>query len=239
MLLEQIGQIALQRVHHGLQVGTGEAGFHPLLHQQQAHGVGPKDVVAVEFLAFQGLGALAQGVELGADLLGDRQGHARGQDLVFHHVVAEQLELVADNPSGKGPPGADGMGCKGFLPGLGRALGPGGMQLLVLHPRIPARLHFARRARLGHQGGQELLDCLAKLRESGAQALYELLARLAGQATLWNGRGRGLHKQILAGQTVAPAWGSLGSPSFLAGLTRSSRLTPSHMAMAAATNTEE
>jgi len=64
-------------------------------------------------------------------------------------------------------------------------------------------------------------------------------AALAGQATLWNGRGRGLHKQILAGQTVAPAWGSLGSPSFLAGLTRSSRLTPSHMAMAAATNTEE
>ena len=76
MLLEQIGQVALQWVHHGLQVGAGQAGFHPLLHQQQAHGVRPKDVVAVEFLAFQGLGALAQRVELGADLFGDRQGHA-------------------------------------------------------------------------------------------------------------------------------------------------------------------
>ena len=239
MLLEQIGQVALQWVHHGLQVGAGQAGFHPLLHQQQAHGVGPKDVVAVELLAFQGLGALAQCVELGADLFGDRQGHARGQDLVLHHIVAEQLELVSSGTAGELPPRAADVGRHSFLPCLGRALGPGSVQLLVALPRIPARLHFPRRARLAHQGGQELLDRLAQLRESGAQALYELLARLAGQATLWNGRGRGLHKQILAGQTVAPAWGSLGSPSFLAGLTRSSRLTPSHMAMAAATNTEE
>ena len=41
-------------------------------------------------------------------------------------------------------------------------------------------------------------------------------------------------------QTVAPALGSFGSSSFFAlALIRSSRLMPSHMAMAAATNTDE
>ncbi len=39
--------------------------------------------------------------------------------------------------------------------------------------------------------------------------------------------------------TTAPAFGSSGSCSLAAGLTRSSRLTPSHIAMAAATNTDE
>ena len=49
-----------------------------------------------------------------------------------------------------------------------------------------------------------------------------------------------LYRLGRAAQTVAPTLGSLGSPSFLTGpLSRSSRLMPSHMAMAAATNTEE
>ncbi len=42
-----------------------------------------------------------------------------------------------------------------------------------------------------------------------------------------------------AGHTTAPRFSSDGSPSFLVGLIRSSRLTPSHMAIAAATKTEE
>ena len=40
-------------------------------------------------------------------------------------------------------------------------------------------------------------------------------------------------------QTSAPAFGSFGSSSSFLSFTRSSRLTPSHIAMAAATNTDE
>jgi hypothetical protein len=44
---------------------------------------------------------------------------------------------------------------------------------------------------------------------------------------------------IKVGQTTAPEFSSFGSMSFLSGLIRSSRCKPSHMAMAAATKTDE
>jgi len=51
--------------------------------------------------------------------------------------------------------------------------------------------------------------------------------------------GRAWYGNYATDYTTAPAFGSSGSPSLLVGLTRSSRLMPSHKAMAAATNTEE
>ena len=63
---------------------------------------------------------------------------------------------------------------------------------------------------------------------------------LLGEVT---GRCAGVHKVVRVGAgllyTTAPAFGSLGSRSLPLARTKSSRLTPSHMAIAAATKTDE
>ena len=65
--------------------------------------------------------------------------------------------------------------------------------LLVLQPCIAARLHVARGAVLVHQCGQKFENRFGHIRQAGADTLYEPLTRLAGQAALRNGGGRGLH----------------------------------------------
>ena len=82
--------------------------------------------------------------------------------------------------------------------------------------RLPAQLLRGRR-----RGG-------GRLRESHSVSV--MAAEAVMHPPQWSKR-----------QTTAPALGSLGScdPGLAGALTRSSRLTPSHMAMAAATNTEE
>ena len=237
MLLHLVGQLALQRINHPQQIGARQPCFHPLLHQLQADGLRPQDVRAVHVLPLQHLGALAQGVELLADLLGHREGHARGDDLVFHHIVAEQLEGEIHRAATRASAGG---GQYRITPRLGGAVKPCGLVLLVQQPGIAAGLHFSLGARLRHQRRQELTHRFVQVRQAGAQTLDETLPCLARKAALRYERFRGLHASILPAQTAAPALGSFGSPPSLRGAdTRSSRLTPSHMAMAAATNTEE
>ena len=237
LLLQQVGQLALQGAHHGQQVGARQAGFDPLLNGDQTDGLGAKNVSAVEFLAFKRLRSQPHRVELMADLFGDRERHAGGGDLVFHHIVAEQLEMTAAHLGAAC--GAD-VRRQRFTQASVRACNPVGVVLLVQLPGIAPRMHFALRAGLGHQLGQKVQDGLVHLRQSCADSFHKFLTRLASQATLRNGRRRCRHTLMVVGQTVAPALGSFGSSSsFLTVLIRSSRFTPSHMAMAAATNTDE
>jgi len=183
--LQHIRQFALQGVHHGEQVGAWQPGLHPLLHQQQADGFGAQDVAAVYLLPLQRLGALAQCIEMLARLLGHGQRHARGHDLVFHHVVAEQLErqVVASARRGQARPRA-GVGRQCLLPRVAGGRHPLGMVLLVEHPGVAPGLHLARRPGLGDQHAQEVSDGLVDLRQPCADPLDEPLARQACQAAL-------------------------------------------------------
>ncbi len=85
-----------------------------------------------------------------------------------------------------------------------------------------------------------LTGCGVPLQRSlvGKRRFYVHGAIRAGSAEI----GRRRRQEAARGArryTTAPAFGSLGSPSRRPVLIRSSRLMPSHMAMAAATNTEE
>ena len=99
-LLEQVGQVPLQGVYHRLQIRAGQTRQPPLLYQQATDNLGSQDVAAVQLLVFQRLCALSQCIELRADLLGDRERHARGENFVLHHIVAQQLELHVPRKGG-------------------------------------------------------------------------------------------------------------------------------------------
>ena len=90
--LHALRECALQRVDDRLQIGTRQAHLHPPLDQQQTEGFGPQDIVAAQLLPFQPLHAQAQRIKVGADSLQNGEGHARGNDLVLHHIVTEQLQ---------------------------------------------------------------------------------------------------------------------------------------------------
>ncbi len=247
----QRGQLALQRVEDEGELLALQAGLVPGLDQGQAPGLRAQDVGRGQLrVRLQPLRALAHGLEADARLLLHQQGHARGADAVFHHVVVQQRQAVQSGAAGRGRGGGQGQRS---APGSAGALHPACLVRLPGQPGIAALLHLALRGRLAHEVFQEARERPGQRRQAGGHAVHEMLARQLGEpvgssggqggfhgchGSRWPGRPR--RQRPALSQTMAPAFGSSGSPSFLvAVLTRSSRLTPSHMAIAAATNTDE
>ncbi len=71
-----------------------QAHLQPLLDQMQAQGFGTQDIGAGQLAAFQMLCALPRGIERSGHMLGEGQRHARGDDLVLQHVVAQQFKPI-------------------------------------------------------------------------------------------------------------------------------------------------
>src|ERR1035437_3084027 len=194
-----------------------------------------QNVLALEVLcALQQLHAYAQIIELGTDFLKHTQYQPRRNDFVLNHFGPDQLQCVRPNfllPGRKWP--------QCGLPAIAGSVYPSRLTALVSGPGIASPLHFRQRRSFFAQGRQTLLY-RGPERHHGMRVIRQkALPRLLGDpGSMCNGGGAGHVSN--SSQTVAPALGSLGSASFLAPpLIRSSRLMPSHMAMAAATKTDE
>ncbi|MPM95086.1 hypothetical protein SDC9_142237 [bioreactor metagenome] len=156
----------------------------------QAHRLGPQQIVAGEFTPQQALRTQLGNLEMVACLLAHRQGNARGQDLVFHHIVAQQFQTASVQRQLQRLGGGLALHTAGFArlgPDLLQTLQPVALVAAVGRPRIAALLHFARRARLRSQGGGEFPQPVAQCRQPGDQSLGKALTAVHGQ-TLVGGR---------------------------------------------------
>ncbi len=134
----------LQQVQHALQITALQARGQPLLDQVPAHGFGTQDVVRGQLAALDELHAQTQRVEGRRCGLSHGQGHAGGQDLVLHHIVAEQLELQRAALRHGGRRGFGRL--QRALQGLHAGVQPGVLVLAVVAPGFTPLLHFALRA---------------------------------------------------------------------------------------------
>ena len=197
---EQSREFGLQRVEHQLQIGARHAAVDPLVDHVQADRLGPEEIVVAQFTPEQALGAGLDGLEMAARLLAHGEGDARGENLVFHHIVAEQLEAAIERKLLGGGAGESrrGLGAGGRVgPELGQPLEPIAFVSVVGHPRFAIGLHFAGRGRLVGQVGGELLQLCTERRQSGDQSLGKALAAVVGQALIGGGRRRIFHRYLI------------------------------------------
>ena len=214
----------------------GKPDLRPLVHHDLHQDFGAQNVRRGEFdRALQVLYAQAQVVELPGHLVQQRQCQPGRQDLVLDHFVTDQLEIqvflfrLLRRRRRRGH--------RRLAPGGDGSLQPLGTELLERQPGIPAVLHLPRIATGVDQRHQPGLHRRCHFLDGVTSLPDETLPHLTCKRE--SGCSELVDSHFL-NQTVAPALGSLGSSSFLTLIfTRSSRLMPSHMAMAAATNTEE
>ena len=207
--------------------------------------------------ALQVLNAQTQVVEFGARRIQHRRADARGDDLALNDFVVDQAQGCGGiKCQFAGPAHGD----QRFTPPLTYRSYPSLPLTLKPCTGFHRQLHFRQRcaawAALG-QLKQVRLNAPHQLDNQAVQRINELLSHLTRDAVFrCRGRGRRDHERAGAAQyrmtsgsaqrvfplrqTTAPAFGSFGSPSLRPPpLTRSSRRIPSHMAIAAATNTDE
>ena len=183
----------LQQVQHALQITALQARGQPLLDQVPAHGFGTQDVVRGQLAALDELHAQTQRVEGRRCGLSHGQGHAGGQDLVLHHIVAEQLELQRAALRHGGRRGFGRL--QRALQGLHAGVQPGALVLAVVAPGFTPLLHFA-------------------LRAHGLGLLLHLRQQLLGHA------GQALAQSSHPMQTRLLAQGGLGPAGALEGVGR-------------------
>ena len=256
--LHQRCQRILQGLHGPEQMLALHAAAQPLLDQMQADGLCTEHVLGGQFMALQCLDTQTHGLETGLQRLSHGQGHAGGKNLVFDDLVAEQLEGQRSRARRVALRTARGRLARGLLQRLSASLRPRILVLLKANPGLAPLLHFLGSGDGTALVGEEFIQLLSDLGQALTNAMDPTQARLPAQLLRGRRRGGGRLREshsvsVMAAeavmhppqwskrQTTAPALGSLGScdPGLAGALTRSSRLTPSHMAMAAATNTEE
>ena len=256
--LHQRCQRILQGLHSPQQMLALHAAAQPLLDQMQADGLGTEHVPGSQLMALQCLNAQAHGLEAGLQRLSHGQGHAGGQNPVFDNIVAEQLEGQRSRARSIALGSTRGWLARSLLQRLSTCLQPGVLVLLKADPGLAPLLHLLGSGDGTALVGEEFIQLPSDLGQALTNAMDPTQARLPAQLLRGRRRGGGRLREshsvsVMAAeavmhppqwskrQTTAPALGSLGScdPDLAGALTRSSRLTPSHMAMAAATNTEE
>ena len=146
-----------------------------------------------------------------------------------HHIGRPALcRLALHTLGGSLPPDDGGFGVDQPRMNLGRTAALG----LVNHMMHPGHHGF-----LAHRQGTHIMSGLLQGRSQLTKLARKILVNqqnFHGFTLLFGAIQASKH-----GQTTAPEFSSFGSLSFLIGLIKSSRWMPSHMAMAAATNTDE
>ena len=177
---QQRCQGCLQQIHHALQIAALQAAGEPLLDQMAAHGLAAQNVVGWQFLVFDGLHAQAQRIEDGCRGLPHGQRHAGGQDLVLHHIVAEQFEL--QRPALRHRSSSRRLGwLQCALQRLHAGIQPGRLVLAVAGPGLATLLHFTCGAHglgLLFHLGQQLLGHAG---QALAQSTHPMQTRLLAQ----------------------------------------------------------
>ena len=232
---QAFGQHALHDVVHHRPGVAWHTRRRPLLDDRQHDDFRPQQVMILKLgPPFQHAHADFEVIDLRAQFVQGTSNQTRGHDLVVNHISADQLKTVFVEVFVFGRH----RWHQRQLPSLHRAVKPGAPGLLVDGPGVASALRLAQAGALIHQRSQVGLHCRANVRHGAPGFGDETLSGLGRQLGSGGGGLRG-HELGLY-QTVAPALGSFGSSSFFTPpLIRSSRLMPSHMAMAAATKTEE
>ena len=142
-------QVLLDQVLHRQPGLSRQRGQCPLLNQVLRQHLGAQNVFFGEFgHVLQTLHTQAQVIELPTGAVQQAQRQTRGENFVFHHLIAHELELAAVQ---RQPRRGAGRGREGFFPGSCGGLNPDGLVALKGYPGIPAVLHLARVATLVHQ----------------------------------------------------------------------------------------
>ena len=241
-------QVEAERlVHAGLQILPclqGQLGRHPGLHDDACNHVRLEEVAGLKFvLLLEPRDARPQIIELAASAVQRRHGQAKGQPVsASFGVFGAGLDMpgqglirrVLTQPAERQP----------HPQLMDHALRPGRQvtrqqaRTVVAPQTGPARcvhrpLRPGARQQVVADGGQRSFQLL---RKNPAR----LPRRGLESAGLGHDKGRLASGCATSRYTTAPALGSFGSCSLPGpALTRSSRLTPSHMAMPAATKIEE
>ena len=179
------GQRPLQHIGHLHQGDPVEAALDPPVHQGLHQHVRPQDVTGHQLgTPFELLHTHTQVVEAAADLLDHGQRHARGKNLVLHHIVAHQLQAQG---VGAHPDGGIRRRLHPVAPGLGGGAHPGGPAVLVGAPHIASQLVLAGRGNLVQQRGQKLLNRLVHAVQPLHRPGDKTLAHQLGQLPVMRG----------------------------------------------------
>ena len=223
---------------HDQPAPLGHAHRRPLLQHHRHQDLGAQHIATTQVHdAFEFLHAHAQQIEVLRRRLQHQFHEARHHDLGLHDFLILQFELDPSRLHRLQP----GCGfCQILLPRLDGRSAPVLALQLKLSPGIASQLHFGRGPYLAHHGREGALDGASQTFHGSAHLQQKTLASLATQLYSDSFSLCVRHTSCFH-QTVAPALGSFGSSLVLVGppLIRSSRWIPSHMAMAAATNTDE
>ncbi len=245
-LLDQACQLFMQRLLQLAPAVQAATRCAPAFDDDARQHVRAQQVAGLELFApLERRHPRAQVGEFRRAAVGDRQCQARSEDLALDRVVIDQRQVRGRRAGPRQLARAQRR--RALQQRVAQAADhrpvPGGRALLQLaHQLAPA--HEAQvLGRLGQQpvgGVGERVDCRR-------QALDQLLRvdapRLLGDAGVVGAAGHGGWFRNSVGfgplYTTAPELGSFGSASFVPALTRSSRLTRSHITMPAATKIDE
>ena len=252
-LLDQAGELFVHDRLGGAPMVEREPARAPAVNRGARQHMRAQHVMRLHlFTALERGHAIAQIGELPRSLVHDRQRHARSDDLELDGVVIDQGQLAGlggHERVGRSL-GAGRRRRHGRAQGLHHALVPARRLARQIQHQIASTSDQLRSTGLAHQLPGALVDRLDHPWQFTQQKLEVETSSLSGQGRGVDGRGHGWcggqQTQAMCGkgtlhqpQTTAPEFGSFGSWSLRCVPTRSSRLTPSHIAIAAATNTDE
>ena len=184
----QLRKCALQRIHGTQQIAAIHSAGHPLVNQMQAQDFGAKDVLHRKLLLFQNPDAGLHGLKAGMDGHAHPHRQTRGQNLVFHHIVAQQLERQgAGDRFGRFSSSHGRFACR-LLQCLSTGLHPGRLVGTKAQLSVMPDSHLSVRGNRAGLLGKKFVQLLGNTRQALADAMHPTQTRLPAQ--LWLGRRR-------------------------------------------------